>query len=382
MKRKWYVNEEVLKLSLSAFFADAGYQVVLSLFPIFFVFVMKESVEILGILYAIQYGGGALFAYLGGNLAEKFDRKRLAIIGNSLISLLSFIGLSSYLQAEILYILGWWARDFRTPARRSLVASNSSEKDRKKAFGTLHLLDIGGGIFGLTYLIILLINKVSIKEIFLITLIPLVFSTVFLAISKEKKERLQLKKINKKLKKNTTLGILIATSLFGFSYYSLGYPIITVSQISNNYIEGVFSYFIYLFVSSISGYFAGTKLKFINSVKALSTLGYIFSAIGSLFLAYSILSRILITDYIGLIILGFSLGIIETFEPAIISVTSNEKSSAFGYLSMFRSLGLFTGNLLMGILYVVNPSYSYIYATLLSFTAGIIVYLFGRKFTY
>ncbi|MCW1297502.1 MAG: hypothetical protein QXX36_01070 [Candidatus Rehaiarchaeum fermentans] len=94
------------------------------------------------------------------------------------------------------------------------------------------------------------------------------------------------------------------------------------------------------------------------------------------------MSRILITDYIGLIILGFSLGIIETFEPAIISVTSNEKSSAFGYLSMFRSLGLFTGNLLMGILYVVNPSYSYIYATLLSFTAGIIVYLFGRKFTY
>ncbi|MCW1297501.1 MAG: hypothetical protein QXX36_01075 [Candidatus Rehaiarchaeum fermentans] len=43
-----------------------------------------------------------MFAYLGGNLAEKFDRKRLAIIGNSLISLLSFIGLSSYLQAEIL----------------------------------------------------------------------------------------------------------------------------------------------------------------------------------------------------------------------------------------------------------------------------------------
>ena len=30
---KWFVNKNVLYLSLSAFFADAGYQAVIALFP-------------------------------------------------------------------------------------------------------------------------------------------------------------------------------------------------------------------------------------------------------------------------------------------------------------------------------------------------------------
>ena len=79
--------------------------------------------------------------------------------------------------------------------------------------------------------------------------------------------------------------------------------------------------------------------------------------------------------------MGFAVGAIETFEPTIISFTSAKEKSAksFGYLSSSRSIGLFTGNLLMGILYFFSPFYSYIYAFAVSMAAALIVYVFGRK---
>jgi hypothetical protein len=83
------------------------------------------------------------------------------------------------------------------------------------------------------------------------------------------------------------------------------------------------------------------------------------------------------------LVLGFAVGAIETFEPTIISFTSPKEKSAksFGYLSSSRSIGLFTGNLLMGILYFFSPFYSYVYAFIVSMVAALIVYIFGRNLT-
>ncbi len=386
---KWFVNKNVLYLSLSAFFADAGYQTVIALFPIFLVLFLKAPVYYLGIIYALQYGIGAIFAYLGGVFADRYSKKKVAIIGNSLIPILSFLGIaSSLLLSPLLFLVGWWARDSRSPARRSLVALASDEKHRKKAFGVLHALDLGGGAVGITYLIILLYFGIEHSIIFLVTIIPLVISTIFIVKSNVKE---RLKTVSNRLSssrktaenKKTMLGVLIATSLFGFSYYSLGYPILTIAQSSND-IFGVFSYLIFLLISAFAGYYLGSKAGRMKLVSSLSILGYAFAGIGSLLIGFFyIFSLNVIVAYLGVLVLGFAVGAIETFEPTIISFTSPKEKSAksFGYLSSSRSIGLFTGNLLMGILYFFSPFYSYVYAFIVSMVAALIVYIFGRNLT-
>ncbi|MGC8657426.1 MAG: hypothetical protein ACP5UL_06760 [Thermoplasmata archaeon] len=79
--------------------------------------------------------------------------------------------------------------------------------------------------------------------------------------------------------------------------------------------------------------------------------------------------------YIGAIILGFSLGAIETFEPTIIALVSKAKelSKNMGALTSSRSIGLFASNIIMGILYFASPAYSYIYASVIAFSASIII---------
>ena len=107
MAEKWFVNKNVLYLSMSAFFADAGYQAVVALFPVFLVIYLHAQVYYLGVIYALQYGVGALFAYAGGALADKYSKKHVAIIGNSLIPILSFLGIaSSLLLSPVLFLFG------------------------------------------------------------------------------------------------------------------------------------------------------------------------------------------------------------------------------------------------------------------------------------
>ena len=384
---KWFVNKNVLYLSLSAFFADAGYQAVIALFPVFLVIFLKAPVYYLGVIYALQYGIGAIFAYIGGVLADRYSNKKVAIIGNSLIPILSFLGVAaSLLLSPLLFLIGWWARDSRSPARRALVSLASDEKHRKRAFGVLHALDLGGGAVGIIYLIMLLYFGVAYSILFLVTIIPLVISTLFIVKSNVKES---LKAVSNKLvssrkkaiNKQTMLGVFIATSLFGFSYYSLGYPILTIAQSSTD-ILGVFSYLVFLLISAFAGYYLGSRAGKLKIVSSLSILGYALAGIGSLLIGvFYIFSLNIVIAYLGVMVLGFAVGAIETFEPTIISFTSAKEKSAksFGYLSSSRSIGLFTGNLLMGILYFFSPFYSYVYAFAVSMAAALIVYVFGRK---
>ncbi len=384
---KWFVNKDVLLLSFSAFFADLGYQSVLAFLPILFVIILHAPVYILGLLYALQYGVGALFSYLGGIIADKYGAKKTAIIGNSLIPLLSFMGLiSSYFVAGALYLSGWWSRDFRSPPRRAMVSEAAEGKYKIKAYGVLHALDLGGGAVSLVYLIIMLALHINYKFIILFTLLPLIIST--LLISKSSKGKKVAKKVKKPLaitqnSKVSMSAVLLATSLFGFSYYSLGYPILTIAQKADNNILGVASYLIFLLVSAVTGYYLGSMTKKLNLFKSLSVLGYMFAAFGSLLLGiYYLFALNIVISYLAVAIIGFALGAIETFEPSIISMASNKENvgKGLGLLSSSRSIGLFAGNILMGILYVFSPFYSYTYAFVVSLAAGLIVYFFARGF--
>lgn len=80
--------------------------------------------------------------------------------------------------------------------------------------------------------------------------------------------------------------------------------------------------------------------------------------------------------------MGFGLGVVETIEPTIISLVRGGAviGKGMGALQGSRSLGIFFGNLIMGILYVSSPTFSYTYAAAVSIVAGIIVLYFGIGF--
>lgn len=385
-----WLNNNIILISLSAFFSDLGYQSVLASLPVFMVLVLHAPVYIFGITVAISYGLGSVLGYLGGRLSDRYGRRRISIIGNALIPLLSLTGLSSgFYEAAALFSSGWLARNFRTPARRALLSDEITPKSRGRVFGFLNALDVGGGALSIILLILLTYLKVELRYIILITIIPISFATILLLFVKErrrvhhKRERtLKAEPYrNNRSNNGAYIGVIIATSLFGFSLYSLGFPILTIAQSTSSNALGFGSYLIFLIASALFGFYIGSRrLRIINT---LGILGYILSAAGTLLLALSYLYGLgAVAMYISILIIGMAVGTIDTLEPALITqlVPRSRVGKGMGSITAARGLGLFVGNIIMGVLYYYSPFYSYSYATIVALAGGAILLISGSAF--
>lgn len=382
--RPW-LSQDVWLISLSACFADLGYQSVLAVFPLFLVLALHQPVWVFAIATAIAYGPGAIFGLLGGRMGDKFGHKRIALTGNLLIPLLSLSGLATGpIAAVALFCGGWWARNFRSPSRRSMMVEAVSAENRTKAFGFLHALDIGGGFLAALGTMLLLLAAIKIKYIFLLTIIPLLMSSVWLMFSRMGRHpALETTSgyaasaapvVMSKQHRSLYRRLLIATALYGFSSFSFGFPILTVDQSTHSRPLAVLSYVVFFGVSAATGLIIGRVSKK-RSVTALALGGYLTGGLGCIGMALvwgTGANEILYYPVVAL--MGLALGVIETMEPAIISriIPKGSTGGGMGALTAMRSIGLFAANLVMGLIYQVGASwtYAYAYASLLAILAA------------
>jgi hypothetical protein len=394
--RNW-LSKDALLLSLSAFFADMGYQAVTAVFPLLIVVELKEPAYVYGLLLALSYGVGSVFSLVGGKLGDKYSKKTLSIIGNLLIPLMSVSAFfPNILLTGALFVFGWWARYFRTPTRRAWLVEVSDPAYRSKIFGFLHALDVGGGMIAVVYSIALVLLKVPLREIILLTFVPLLVSSLCLGIATTRKHpafeesrrqasqqvaasrdaKTQSTDVTRLEEKSNFVfrAILVSATFFGFSYYALGFPIVTVAESQGSAVLGIITFGIYLGVSALAGYSLGS-LRGTRPFRTLWSLGYMLAAVASLLIGTSFaLHYNLGVYYLGAAGLGFATGSVETFEPVLTStLKSSTLSSGMGWLSSSRAIGLFVSNAVMGVLFVYSQFDSYLFAALTALVAGSIL---------
>lgn len=111
--------------------------------------------------------------------------------------------------------------------------------EEPRAFGLLHALDVGGGLLAALAVVVMVSSQVSFRTIFLVSILPLVLSTACLArvaagarVPAEKSATAEAEEDPAVTGQNTRLyrGVIVAAALYGFSSYSLGFPILTVAQ--------------------------------------------------------------------------------------------------------------------------------------------------------
>lgn len=379
-----YRNRNVWAISGSAFFADLGYQTVLAGFPLFIVLVLHAPVWEYGLASALSYGGGAIFSWVGGRLGDRIGHRKMAIIGNSLIPLLSLSALvASPIWAIALLTAGWWARNSRSPSRRvMLVDAVPEERDRASAFGFLHALDVCGGVLAAVYLLIATLAHVPFRWVFLGTALPLIVSTLCLVITdvgakRPKQDSSATAPVNPPPER-TVRSLLVAATLYGFTFYSVGYPVLTLAQDSHKLAVGIVTFLLLQATSAATGYLLGGHLGDDAAVRLarLGTYGYFGAAVGAAIVAVGYQAHLpLVVPIIGVMVIGFSLGIVETLEPTAMSIlrTGAQAGAGFGALSAARSLGTFVANLAMGLLYGVAVGLAYGYAAVLALLAAVMI---------
>jgi MFS family permease len=368
---------EVLKISFSAFFADLGYQAAVVMFPLIFVIYLGAPMWLYGIAEAINYGLGSLMAFLGGLAGDRFGRWRVAVLGNAVIISVSFLGFARYWwQALLIFMVGWWFRNFRSPPRRAMLTEVTDPSERGEAFGLLHALDIAGAALSITYTAVLLFLRFPVEYLLLITAVPLVVSTLLIALVRAGRGA-NVRSISmaefRRLGRALWL-IVISTFFFGFSQYSFGFPVITTAEFTHEDYLAVITYGVFLAASSLFGYVFGKSR--INEYVGLSFLGYLLGVFASL--GFALLSPLgVVGIYPAAFLLGVAVAATETFEPTIISKVAPEERMGLGMglLSFGRSVGIFLANIVMGLLYQIHYSYAYYFAAASSLVSFLIVYL-------
>jgi MFS family permease len=379
-------------LCFSAFSADLGYQGVTALYPLYLVFQLHASLDAYGLVTALAFGGGAFVSYLGGRASDRFDRKHVAVAGNILIPLMALAGRAHALAlSALLYILGWWARYFRSPARRALLVGATPPEARTRAFGTLHALDIGGGMLSALIALGALWLKVPVALVMLWAIAPLLVSTLLLLCVRRSEvysgqTPARASAGARRIPPRTVLAaLLLSATLYGFSFYNLGFPIVTATEAhaAARYEWGVLAYVVYLGVSALSGYALGARRE--SSARSLWLLGYLPSALGSGLIGLSVAGHMQASAfYLAVAVLGFGMGAVETFEPTLVSslVSHTRLGRGMGFLSVSRAIGQFFSNLIMGALFVFGASVPYFYAFGSALLAALVfgsVELAGRR---
>ena len=360
-------------LCFSAFFADLGYQGVAALFPLYLVLRLHASLYAYGIVTAVAFGGGAFISYLGGIAGDRFDRKTVSIAGNTFIPLMALAGLAHapWLSA-LLFILGWWARYFRSPPRRALLVNVTPPRERARAFGVLHGLDIGGGMLSALLALLALWRHVPIATLMLCAVVPLAVSTMLLIFVRRSTvypaETPRAARSGARAPpppRTLLIALLVSATLYGFSFYNLGFPILSAAarHVRAGYEWGVLAYVVYLGVSAVSGYLLGARRG--SPVRLLWLLGYVPSALGSGFIGLCELLHWQQPVFYGAVgLLGLGMGAVETFEPTLVStvVGHTRLGRGMGFLSVSRALGQFLSNLIMGLLFSLGQAVPYFYA--------------------
>jgi hypothetical protein len=371
---KW-LSRDALLLSLSAFFADLGYQGVTALYPLFIVLELHKSPFIYGLITGLGFGVGSLFAFLGGWLGDRLPRKLIVIIGNLGIMALALSGVSHTVWISgLLFMGGWWFRYLRTPPRRAMLVIATAPEHRTKVFGFLHALDIGGGLLSIMAAIILLLLHFSAGDIIIYAAIPLaVSSLMLLPVGRSKTYPVEapaadsktstVDKATLRRRRHMFTAILIAAGLYGFSFYNLGFPVLSAAKASNLAVVGLVTYGIYLGVSAVAGWILG--LLNMKGLRPLWSWGFLPSALASALIAVNAaLHGGPWAFYPAVAVLGLGMGVVETYEPAMAASlrTTGNISAGMGWLSVARSMGQFGANFIMGALFVVGEGYAYIFA--------------------
>ena len=376
---------DVWGIVFSAFFADLGYQAILAVFPLYLVLDLGAPIWLFGLSQALAYGPGAFFGYLGGRLGDRYGRWVVSVAGNAFIPLMALAGLSSAPPVAVaLLVTGWWARNLRSPPRRALLVDSVDPGHQGPAFGFLHALDVGGGMLAAVYAFLLVLTGVSYSTILLVTVAPLVVSTLVLLRVRGGRKAPSFLPSNRpsaapsgaESRPHRALfrGVLAATVLYGFASFSIGFPVLTTVQGTREAADGVLVFVVALGVSSLVGLLAGSVRR--RRLAALALGGYLVAAAGSALLALAIGVGLGLAAFLGgAAVLGAALGTIETFEPTLVAAISptGTASRNFGALSAFRSLGLFASNVVFGLLTVASAWYPYAYAAVGAAAAAVLL---------
>lgn len=172
-------------MGLADFAADANYEMVLAVLPLFITAGLGAPAFTVGLIEGAADGSSAAIKVWSGWYSDRIAwRKTLAVggYGATGLGLALLVGVVVWPQVLLSRALAWIGRGLRQPIRSAMLAGSVDKPDLGKAFGFHEAMDTAGALVGPAIAVLLLATHHGFRTIFAVAIIPAVLAVGFFAL--------------------------------------------------------------------------------------------------------------------------------------------------------------------------------------------------------
>jgi MFS family permease len=357
MKNKLGVSRNVFILGLVSFFNDIASEMIYPIVPIFLTSVLQAPASVVGLIEGIAESTASLLKAFSGWFSDKLKKRKIFITGGYSLSTFSKL-IIGFAQSWPLVLVGRFMDRFgkgiRTSARDALIAEDSDETKRGRAFGFHRALDTLGAVIGpLTAIILIKFLGNNLRQIFYIAFFPgLIAVLLLIFFVKEKRietgktvlPKFSLKNLNPSFK------IFLFTSIiFAIGNSSDTFLILRAKNLGLTTSLAVFAYAFFNLSYAIFSTPAGILSDKVGPKKLLISGWFLFAFIYFLFGVNQ--SQILI--WLLFMFYGFYMALTEGVSKAYVSLIGDKErmATSLGVYQMATGVCTFFASLIAGLLW-------------------------------
>lgn len=376
-KHKW-LNRNIFGMGLASLFSDWNHEMASAILPLFLSSVLGAPAFALGVIEGVADGISTIFEVWSGWYSDRIGkRKGLAAIGYFItaFSKATFAFATNWWQVLIGRTVGWIGWSIRSPTRDALLVESTSAATVGRAFAFHRIMDTLGAIAG-PLTATLLIAHVSIRTIFLISLIPgmcAFFSIIFLVKEKVKAPDVRNTWQSVKDLSPDFIKFLVPVGLFGISNFAPTLLILRAQELLSSshgaVMAGTLSVGLYTF-SNIVYAFVGYPIGMLAdrySKKAILSIGYLLFGL----LCFGFLVADGSLGFLGLLfsVSGIYTAIVESSQPALASnlISEDQRGAGYGVMSSVDGIGDFLSSIIVGAMWTyISPTVGFAFGGILA----------------
>lgn len=380
---KGWLNRNILGMGLASLFSDMNHEMASAVLPLFLSSTLGAPAFALGVIEGVADGVSTLFEFWSGWYSDRIGkRKGLAAFGYfvTAASKATFALATSWWHVLIGRTTGWIGWSIRSPVRDALLTESTTAATVGRAFSFHRTLDTLGAILG-PLIAMLLLSHVSIRTIFLVSLVPGLFAVLsILLLVKEKARKPDLRHPWHSLKSlpRGFIKFLVPVGLFGISNFAPTLLILRAQDLLKPSLGVVgasaFAVGLYTFSNVIYALVAYPMGVLADKFSKRLVLGLGFALFGVLCLGF-----LFADGHRWVLVLLFALSgiytaIIESSQPALAStlIPEDQHGTGFGLMSAVDGLGDFVSSITMGVLWTaVSPNVGFAAAGVLALVSAL-----------
>jgi len=384
-KNKSWLNRNILGMGLASLFSDMNHEMASAILPVFLSSVLGAPAFALGVIEGVADGVSTIFELWSGWYSDRIGkRKGLAALGYFItaFSKATFALATNWWHVLFGRTAGWIGWSLRSPTRDALLTESSTPDTIGRVFAFHRTLDTLGAILG-PLIAVALMAHVSLRAIFLVSLIPGLFA--FLAIVmlvKEKPRQPDLAQPWHSLKAlpKDFLKFLIPVGLFGISNFAPTLLILRAQDLLapslGSLKAGAFAVGLYTFSNVVYALVAYPIGALSDRVSKRLVLSAGFAVFGLLCLGFLFADGQKWILVLLFALSGIYTAIIESSQPALASTLMLEyqHGTGFGLMSAVDGVGDFLSSITMGVLWTaVSPNAGFAAAGALALLSAVLL---------